>query len=286
MCSEDLEFTQELRQLICVISGYGARKMTDKEDDNGLYEDSEMASVYSQCRPTYPEKLFRYLAERTPQQCVAVDCGTGNGQAARALGKFFARVVAIDTSEQQLSKARPDNNVEYLLGTADQIPLPKHSVDLVTAAQTVHWFSEDPFYHEVERVLRRGGVLAVWCYLLPSISNGVDRAIHTLFQDERLHRHWPRWIRLVEQGYSNLPCFQGKSWDPFLFEARADRELDSLLQWIDTRVATRLAQKRGDSAAEARLRAGKKQIAEEWGQEKSVKTVRWKISGQMVIASE
>ena len=40
--------------------------------------------------------------------------------------------------------------------------MPDASVDLVLVAQAAHWFDLPAFYAEVARVLRPGGVLAVW----------------------------------------------------------------------------------------------------------------------------
>ena len=44
------------------------------------------------------------------------------------------------------------------------------SVDLVTVAQALHWFDLPRFYDEVQRVARPGGLIAVWCYQLHTIS--------------------------------------------------------------------------------------------------------------------
>ncbi len=97
--------------------------------DKVIYQERNTAELYSRFRPTYPDELFRYLAGLTPQQLVAVDCGTGNGQAAHTLGRFFGQVVALDTSQEQLAEAKSVENVNYLACEADDIPLPDQSVD-------------------------------------------------------------------------------------------------------------------------------------------------------------
>ncbi len=48
-------------------------------------------------------------------------------------------------------------------GTAERIPLVDQYVDAVTVAQAFHWFQADLALHEIRRVLRPGGGLAlIW----------------------------------------------------------------------------------------------------------------------------
>lgn len=44
---------------------------------------------YSFVRPLYPENLFEFLNEITPNKDLAWDCATGNGQAAIGLRKYL-----------------------------------------------------------------------------------------------------------------------------------------------------------------------------------------------------
>src|SRR4029453_15505466 len=77
-------------------------------------------------------------------------------------------------------------------------------MDLVTVAQALHWFDRDRFYGEAERVLKPGGILAVWCYGAARASPGVD-TILDWFYSERVGRYWPLERRHVEEGYRDLP---------------------------------------------------------------------------------
>ena len=54
--------------------------------------------------------------------------------------------------------------VEYVLEPAEQTSLSDHSVDLITVARAIHWFST--VYSEVRRVAKPGAVIAVWAYSL------------------------------------------------------------------------------------------------------------------------
>ena len=61
------------------------------------------------------------------------------------------------------------------MAPADKVPIDDGTVDLVTVAQALHWFDVSSFYPEVRRVAKPGGILAVWCYQLHSITPGDRR---------------------------------------------------------------------------------------------------------------
>jgi SAM-dependent methyltransferase len=180
------------------------------------------ADCYEAFRPTYPDALFEYLASLCPRRELAWDCATGNGQAAVPLAAYFQRVVATDASEKQIEQASGPDNVQYSVAAADQAPLESGSADLITVAQALHWFDLPKFYAEVTRIARPGGILAVWCYQMHSISPEIDRLVHHLYSDV-VGADWPPERRLVEEGYKTLdfpfeelasPNFEMKhSWD-------------------------------------------------------------------------
>lgn len=54
------------------------------------------------------------------------------------------------------------------------------SFDVITASQCVHWFNLPKFYSEAHRVLKIGGLLALFGYCIPIPSVGkpeIDEAI-------------------------------------------------------------------------------------------------------------
>ena len=162
------------------------------------------AACYQQFRPNYPDALFTYLAALCPAHELAWDCATGNGQAAVALAPHFERVIATDASAQQIDQAGPHPNVEYLVAPADKAPINDGIVDLVTVAQALHWFDVKSFYAEVNRSLKSGGVLAVWCYQLHSINPEIDSIVTQLYSGI-VGPYWPPERKIVEDGYKSLP---------------------------------------------------------------------------------
>ena len=125
---------------------------------------SRLAANDASFRPRYPPSLFDYLAQSCRQRQCAWDCACGSGQATLDLAARFACVIAADASAAQIAAALPHPHVRYRVASAAASALDSASVDIVTAAQALHWFELAPFDAEVERVLRPRGVLAVWTY--------------------------------------------------------------------------------------------------------------------------
>ena len=48
-------------------------------------------------------------------------------------------MIGIDPNEKQLAQAKRAHNVEYRQATAEETQLDDSSVDLITAAQALHW---------------------------------------------------------------------------------------------------------------------------------------------------
>ncbi len=162
------------------------------------------SAAYHRFRPCYPQGLFRHLASLTDRHDVAWDCATGTGQAALGLAGHFQTVVATDASTAQVDHTTAHPAVYYAAMTAEHTGLATASVDLVTVAQALHWLDLELFYSEATRVLRRGGVIAVWCYGLLSVCPELDRVIRDLYAS-LLAPHWPPERRQVDEGYARLP---------------------------------------------------------------------------------
>ena len=164
---------------------------------------SSVASKYALARPSYPPELIRYLAALAPGRSLAWDCGTGSGQAAVLLAVEFERVVATDPSEAQLRHATVAPHVEYRTAAETDSGLPDGSCDLVTVAQAAHWLNLPAFYAEADRVLRPGGVLALWGYakihVLPEIN-----VLIAWFEHQRVGRFWPPGRELATDEYRSL----------------------------------------------------------------------------------
>lgn len=131
---------------------------------------------YDRFRPGFPEEAVDIMIPERVE--VALDLGAGTGKLTALLQDRADRVVAVEPSVAMLDVLRsalPD--VEALIGSAEQIPLPDGSTDVVTVAQAFHWFDRPSACAEIARVLRTEGTLGlVWNRHDPTCS--WDRAAH------------------------------------------------------------------------------------------------------------
>lgn len=164
---------------------------------------SAQAAGYAKARPAYPAALFAELARLAPGRSRAWDAGTGNGQAAVALAEHFDKVLATEPSAAQLAEAMPHPRVAYHQSAETASVLADRSVDLATVAQAAHWFDREAYYAEVRRVVRPGGVVALWTYQLCRITPEIDAAVLRFYTDV-VGPYWPPERVHCENGYRDL----------------------------------------------------------------------------------
>lgn len=114
--------------------------------------------------PSGPDSLFGYVQEMgLPAGAVAVDAGCGEGEHAVELGtRFGFQVTGVDPVPRCVQAAQrnapPGGPVTFAAGTAEHLPLPSGSADLVWCRDVLS-LAEDlgAAYREFRRVLKPGG---------------------------------------------------------------------------------------------------------------------------------
>ena len=192
------------------------------------------ATAYQAYRPHYPAELFAWLAALAPGHDVALDCGTGSGQAAIGLAAHFLRVIATDASEAQLAHAVAHSRVEYRLAPAESPGVAAASVDIVTVAQAFHWFDAPQFFAAAHTALRPDGVLAFWAYAGASVAAPADEIVHD-FRMRVVGPDWPVGRGLVDDSYAGIviPPLFAELMAPAR-ELHADWLLDQYIGYIGT----------------------------------------------------
>ena len=198
------------------------------------------------------------------------DCATGNGQAARSLTPFFNKVVATDASDQQIASAEQHRKIEFRVAPAESSGIDAESVDLITVAQALHWFDIERFFDEACRVLKPGGVLAVWSYERCPVNPGSDEVIEKIFAE--VDSYWPPERSIVEGHYRSitmpLPEIAVEQ-----FEMQLDWTADEMLSYMRTWSATqRYIQANGNDPVALYAR----ELNDKWGSGK--RDVRWPLT--------
>ncbi len=87
----------------------------------------------------------------------ALDVGTGTGAVARLLSELWpdAEVLGVDASAGMIAEARRLGREHYSVADASGLPFDDESFDLVTLNNMI------PFFDELDRVTRPGGLVAI-----------------------------------------------------------------------------------------------------------------------------
>jgi SAM-dependent methyltransferase len=222
---------------------------------------SEVAGEYRRARPTYPAALIAELAVLAPGRALAWDSGTGSGQAAVALARHFDAVYATDPSEQQIANAQPAERVTYAVEAAEAVSLANGAVDLVLAAQAMHWFDLDRFYAQVQRVLKPGGILAAIGYSWFYIDEEVDAAVEAALL-RPMRPFWAANNSILWDGYRGIP-FPGEDIRVGLPAIHLRWSVDQVLGYVRTWSA---AAKFRASEGEERFEAALASVRGAWGE--------------------
>src|SRR4051794_25160393 len=119
---------------------------------------------------TFWEHIERYrfsLPYVRGKRVLDIACGEGYGSAALLKGGAKA-VTGVDVAEEACAHAREKYGVNAIVGSAEAIPLPDASVDVVVSFETIeHVPNMNAFMAECHRVLVPGGRIIISTPNLP-----------------------------------------------------------------------------------------------------------------------
>jgi SAM-dependent methyltransferase len=194
---------------------------------------SAHADIYAKYRPLYPRDLYDFILNQVTSKEIALDCGTGNGQAASVLAEHFMEVHATDISEKQIGNAIQKPNLYYHICLAEETPFADNKFDLIVSATAVHWFQLDNFFKEVKRIGKNNSVCACWGYKVfrthePALNELIDK-----FYFQKIHNYWDAERRHVDAEYKSIPFPFDEIKDPG-FATRLQWDLDELEGYLNT----------------------------------------------------
>jgi ubiquinone/menaquinone biosynthesis C-methylase UbiE len=183
--------------------------------------DARLHQVYAQGRALPADSLNTWMQAAAgfappARPLTVLDLGCGIGRFTPALAETFGGpVYGVEPSTRMLEQAIEHPAVTYLEGSAEAIPLPDESCDLVWLFLTIHHWS-DPLQglREVNRVLRPGGTVV----------------LRTQFGDRMPDLYWYRYFpsarRVDAEMY--LPFDEVRA-----LAARAGLRADEEPHWVD-----------------------------------------------------
>lgn len=118
------------------------------------------ADLYEKFRPSYPDALIDFLYENARCDIVA-DIGAGTGKFTRCLLKKPWNIIAVEPNSDMRERLCEIDGISVVNAPAENTGLEDDSVGLVTAAQAFHWFNEELFRTECQRILTPNGKVAV-----------------------------------------------------------------------------------------------------------------------------
>lgn len=110
------------------------------------------------------EHLHRYaLSSIYVKDKVVLDIASGEGYGSFLMSKIASNVIGVDIDKEAIDKAKKkyiNNNLIFLVGSADSIPLEDNSVDVLVSFETIeHHDKHEEMFIEIKRVLKPSGIL-------------------------------------------------------------------------------------------------------------------------------
>lgn len=140
---------------------------------------TSQAQNYRNYRPGYPKSAIELIFSQFNFPIIA-DFGSGTGKLSKLLLDKAKRLYAVEPNRQMRHYAEEllgnCSNYVSLAASAEHTPLPDSSVDIITAAESYHWFDNERAHLEMRRILKKDG----YVFLLWNVFGGDD------FDDEMI----------------------------------------------------------------------------------------------------
>jgi SAM-dependent methyltransferase len=150
----------------------------------------EIAELYDEARPGYPEVLFDDMLALAaiPPGGRILEIGCGTGQATVSLARRGYEMVCLELGPRMAALAakncRAFPNVRIENVAFEAWPLRQAGFDLVFSAEAFHWIPIEIGYARAAAALKEGGSLALCWHHSPGEESDFRRAIEQVFAEK------------------------------------------------------------------------------------------------------
>ncbi len=194
---------------------------------------SVQSNTYKKYRPEYPKELYEVILSISKGRSQCWDCGTGNGQVAKELAKYFKKVYATDISENQIKLAEKKSNIEYLISRSEKTNFKESQFDLITVAQAIHWFDFKAFYAEAKRVGKHNSKVCIWGYDILKVDKDVDEVIQEFYQ-KTVGSYWNKERRHIDSKYETIDFNFKELATPKNLVIKANWKLENMIGYLNS----------------------------------------------------
>lgn len=165
------------------------------EKSKNYYEENDIYEIFS-IAEDYPNKIYNFLLPKV-QNKIVLDLGCGTGKFMQKFYKETTKYYGLDLSNEQLNIAKEkvkDSNVEFICCSAENIPLPDNSVDVIISTWVLGTILEidrrSKVLEEMKRVLKKDGNI----YLVENDIGGEFEEIRNRYPNIKKTKEYNDWI--------------------------------------------------------------------------------------------
>ena len=165
------------------------------EKSKNYYGENNIYEIFS-IAEDYPNKIYKCLLPKIKNK-VVLDLGCGTGKFMQKFYKEAVKYYGLDLSNEQLKIAKnkvKSNNVQFICCSAENIPLPENSIDVIISTWVLGTILEvdrrNKVLEEMKRVLKVDGSI----YLVENDIGGEFEEIRNRYPDIKKTKDYNDWI--------------------------------------------------------------------------------------------
>jgi len=198
-----------------------------KLDDTG----ERMIPNYHKGTVMYAEHMTRYMsAVDIAKNKTVLDIASGSGYGTKMLSEKAQKVYGVDVDGDSIKYAKenfPANNIEYLLGDGESIPLKDSTVDLVVTLETIeHIENYKKFISEIKRVMKDDGMAVISTPNKSEFTQGNHFHLHEFEYDEL--------FSLLKKEFKYIDPYFQATWVNVAIASEKEIKTEGLLEDIQT----------------------------------------------------